>query len=187
MRVGAVLVGHVLGGAIAARFAITHGDRLDRLVLVDTFGLGRFRPAPRFALTLIGFQARPSERTYMRFMRQCSLDLDGLREQMGERWEPFVSYNLELARAPGAKAAGRLLRKVGLPRIATEDLVRIAVPTTLIWGRHDRALRLGTAEAASARYGWPLHVIENCADDPPRDQPEAFLRALHTALGTEAS
>ena len=48
------LVGHVLGGAIAARFAIDYSDRLDRLVLVDTLGLGRFRPAPRFALTMIG-------------------------------------------------------------------------------------------------------------------------------------
>ena len=36
-----VVVGHVLGGAIAARFAIDHGDRLCQLVLVDTLGLGR--------------------------------------------------------------------------------------------------------------------------------------------------
>ena len=182
-----VLVGHVLGGAIAARFAVHRGDRLSQLVLVDTLGLGRFRPAPRFALTLIGFQARPTERSYNRFMRQCSVDLDGLREQMGERWEPFVSYNLELARAPSTKAAGRLFRTLGPPRIPAEDLARIAVPTTLIWGRHDRALRLRIAEAASARYGWQLHVIENCADDPPRDQPEAFLRALRAPLGTPAA
>ena len=100
---------------------------------------------------------------------------------MGERWEPFVAYNLELARGPGAKAVGRMLRELGLPRIPPADLARIAVPTTLIWGRQDRANRLRIAEAASARYGWPLHVIEDCADDPPRDQPEAFLRALHTA------
>jgi pimeloyl-ACP methyl ester carboxylesterase len=173
-----VLVGHVLGGAIAARFAVDRSDRLDRLVLVDALGLGRFRPAPKFALTMLGFQVRPTERTYNRFMRQCSFDLDGLREQMGERWEPFVSYNLDLARAPSTKAAGRLFRALGLPRIPPEDLARIEVPTTLIWGRHDRALRLPIAEAASARYGWPLHVIEDCADDPPRDQPEAFLRAL---------
>jgi pimeloyl-ACP methyl ester carboxylesterase len=179
-----VLVGHVLGGAIAARFAIDRGDRLDRLVLVDALGLARFRPAPMFALTMLGFQARPSERTYNRFMRQCSFDLDGLREQMGERWEPFVSYNLDLARAPGTKAAGRLFRALGLPRIPQDDLARIAVPTTLIWGRHDRALRLPIAEAASARYGWPLHVIEDCADDPPRDQPEAFLRAMRASLDT---
>jgi pimeloyl-ACP methyl ester carboxylesterase len=176
-----VVVGHVLGGAIAARFAIDRGHRLTRLVLVDTLGLARFRPAPRFGLTMIGFLARPTERTYGRFMRQCSFDLDGLREQMGDRWEPFVAYNLELARGPGAKAAGRLMRQLGVPRIPPGDLARIAVPTTLIWGRRDRANRLRVAEAASTRYGWPLHVIEDCADDPPRDQPEAFLEALRTA------
>ena len=181
-----VLVGHVLGGAIAARFAIDGGERLSRLVLVDSLGLGRFRPAPRFVLTMLRFQARPTERTYNRFMRQCSFDLDGLRQQMGERWEPFVSYNLDLARAPSTKAANRLFRELGVPRIPREDLARIAVPTTLIWGRHDRALRLRIAEAASARYGWPLDIIEHCADDPPRDQPEAFLRALQAPLGTAA-
>jgi pimeloyl-ACP methyl ester carboxylesterase len=182
-----VLVGHVLGGAIAARFAVERGEGLDRLVLVDALGLAPFRPAPRFALGLLAFQARPSERTYNRFMRQCSRDLDGLREQMGERWEPFVSYNLDLARGPSAKAAGRLFRSVGLPRIPREELARIEVPTHLIWGRQDRALRLGIAEAASARHGWPLHVIEDCADDPPRDQPEAFVAALRAALGEPAA
>ena len=39
-----VLVGKGPGGALAARFAIEHSDRIDRLVLVDTHGLARFRP-----------------------------------------------------------------------------------------------------------------------------------------------
>jgi pimeloyl-ACP methyl ester carboxylesterase len=181
-----ILVGHVLGGAIAARFAVDESHRLRQLVLVDTLGLARFRPAPRFALTLVAFQARPTPRTYDRFMRQCSFDLDGLREQMGERWPPFVAYNLELAQGPGAKAVGRMFRELGLPRIPSASLARIGVPTTLIWGREDRATRLSVAEAASDRYGWPLHVIERCADDPPRDQPEAFLRALHAATERQA-
>ena len=30
---------------------------------------------------------------------------------------------------------------------------------------------LAVAEEASARFGWPLHVIENCNDDPPVEQP----------------
>ena len=177
-----ILVGHVLGGAIGARFAINHSDRLSRLVLVDSLGLARFRPAPRFAVTMIAFLMRPTERTYTRFMRHCSYDLDGLREEMGARWEPFLAYSLERARGPSAELAGRLLREFGMPRIPPDDLARITAPTVLIWGRHDRANRLRIAEQASARYGWPLHVIENCADDPPRDQPRAFLIALRVAL-----
>jgi pimeloyl-ACP methyl ester carboxylesterase len=179
-----ILVGQVVGGAIAARFAIRHGDRIDRLVLVDSLGLAPFRPAPRFALGMIRFLARPTERSYDRFMRQCSYDLDGLRQQMGERWEPFVAYNLMSARSPRSKTVGRLIRTFGLTRIPPEDLARIPVPTTLIWGRYDRATRLRRAEAASERHGWPLYVIDDCADDPPRDRPEAFLEALHLALGT---
>ena len=45
-------------------------------------------------------------------------------------------------------------------------------------------MRLNVAEAASVRYGWPLHVIENARDDPAIEQPAAFLEALRTALGS---
>jgi pimeloyl-ACP methyl ester carboxylesterase len=177
-----VLVGHVLGGAIALRYAMAHGERLADLIVVDTLGLAPFRPKPAFALTMMAFLTRPTEASYARFMRQCSYDLDRLREEMGELWEPFVAYTLDRARAPSGKAAGRLFREVGLPQLPPDELARVTVPTTLIWGRQDRANRLRIAEAASARYGWPLHVIENCADDPPRDAPEEFVRALRTAL-----
>lgn len=178
-----VLVGHLLGGAIAARYAVRHGERLRGLVLVDSLGLDKFRPSLRFLLTLIGFQALPTEGTYRRFMRQCAYDLDSLQERMGELWEPFVAHNLEFARGPKSKAAAGLLRELGLRPVPPDDLARIAVPTTLIWGRHDRALSLEIAKETSARYGWPLRVVEDAADDPPRDQPEAFLAALRSALG----
>jgi pimeloyl-ACP methyl ester carboxylesterase len=182
-----LLVGHVLGGAIAARFAIEHGERLAGLVLVDSLGLGRFRPAPRFALDLVRFVRKPTERSYERFMRQCSYDLDGLREGMGESWGPFVAHNLELAGAPSAKQAGKLMKRVGVPRIPPTELDRIEVPTTLIWGREDRANKPRIAERASARHGWPLRVIEGCADDPPRDRPQEFLAALRPALDAARS
>lgn len=180
-----VVVGHVIGGPIGARFAATHGHRLRHLVLVDSLGLARFRPKPGFAATFFGFVSRPSERSFTRFMGHCSHDLDLLRDQMGEDWDPFVAYNVALTKAPKAKAGGKLFRTVGLPRVTPDELAKIEVPTTLIWGRHDRALNLKIAEAASERYGWPLHVIEHCADDPPRDQPAAFLAALRAALAEE--
>jgi pimeloyl-ACP methyl ester carboxylesterase/SAM-dependent methyltransferase len=178
-----VLVGHLLGGTIAARFAIERGDRISRLVLVDSYGLGPFRPAPSFALAMISFMAWPSERTMERLFRGCFTDLDGLRAQMGERWEPLATYGLDRARTPSMKAAlRRLMSQFGIRAIPPEDLARIAVPTTLIWGRHDLQVRLRVAEAASARYGWPLHVIEHAADDPAFEQPEAFLAALRPTM-----
>jgi pimeloyl-ACP methyl ester carboxylesterase len=182
------LVGHGLGGAIAARFAGDQGDRVARLVLVDSYGLGHFRPTPRFALALLGVIVRPTERTQQRLFRQCMADPDGLREQLGERAALLEAYALDRARSPGQKAALRsLMPQLGLPAIPPAELARITVPTTLIWGRHDRQVRLGVAQAASARYGWPLQVIEDAADDPAIEQPEAFLGGLHAALGPAAS
>ena len=66
--------------------------------------------------------------------------------------------------------------------IPQDVLGRIEVPTALIWGRHDLQTRLSVAQSASARYGWPLHVIEGARDDPFFEQPEAALRALRASL-----
>ena len=63
-------------------------------------------------------------------------------------------------------------------------LMWIAVPTTLIWGRHDLQTRLRVAEAASGRYGWPLYVIEGARDGPFFEQPEAAVRALRPRSAT---
>lgn len=177
------VAGHLLGGAVAARFASARGNRLDRLILVDSYGLARLRPTPRFALALIGFLARPSERTQQGLMRQCMDDLDGVRTRMDGRLELLEAYALECARTPTMKAALRqLMPTLGTPAIPAADLADIGVPTTLIWGRSDRQVALHVAEAASARFGWPLHVVDGAADDPAVEQPEAFLQALHSAL-----
>lgn len=176
-----VLVGYALGGAIAARFAIEHGARLQRLVLVDSFGLTALDPAPEFARAIDAYLTQPDERSHDELWRYCAHDRDGLRAQLGERWEQFKAYNLDRARAPGTMAALDGLMAQSAPAIPEAGLARIAVPTSLVWGRHDLATPLRVAEAASARYGWPLHVIDGCADDPPVEQPEAFVRALRNA------
>ena len=177
------LVGASLGASIAARFAIAHPDRLSRLVLADAGSLARFRPAPGVLLALVRFVARPSERSQRGFFRQVTVDPAGARAAMGERWEAFQAYGLELARTPSVREANRrLLRELGTKVIPPAELARIAVPTSLIWGRHDRVMRLRIAEEASARYGWPLRVIED-AGHFVVEQPEAFRRALRAALG----
>ena len=180
-----VLVGYALGGAIGARFACDHSDRVRELVLVDSLGLTPFEPAPDFGLALHGFLAEPTEHTHEALWRHCALDLDRLRQKMGAGWDAFEAYNLDRASTPSVQTAlGELMEQFGGPAIDPAELERITVPTRLIWGRHDLATPLAAAEAAGARYGWPLEVIEDVGDDPPVEQPQAFVRALRAADGT---
>jgi pimeloyl-ACP methyl ester carboxylesterase len=177
------LVGQLLGGAIAARYAIDYSHRLNRLVLVDTFGLRPFQPAPEFGLALTNFLTEPTERTHTDLWHHCAFNLDALRQRMGKRWQPFEAYNLDRARAPSVQAAvATLMEHFGAPAISASDLARITVPISLIWGSHDRATPLAVAMEASARFGWPLHVIENCNDDPPVERPDELLQVLRVAL-----
>jgi pimeloyl-ACP methyl ester carboxylesterase len=179
-----VLVGHGLGGAIAARFATDQDDRLAGLVLVDTLGLAPFEPTPTFGHALHRFLAEPTEHTRDDLFRQCFVDLDRLRDQLAERWAPLAEYALDGARTAGQQTTlAGLMPHFGLPAIPPADLARITVPVSLIWGRHDLQVPLPIAERASARNGWPLRVIEDAADDPAVEQPQAFLHGLHAALG----
>ena len=80
------MVGHVLGGAIAARYAARRPGRLRGLILADSLGLARFRPSLRFALGFLRFASRPSERSCEGFMDQCADDRQRLQQQMKDDW-----------------------------------------------------------------------------------------------------
>jgi pimeloyl-ACP methyl ester carboxylesterase len=93
-----------------------------------------------------------------------------------------MTYALVGANSPDQKAALRsMMPQLGWRAIPERELAKISAPTTLIWGRHDRQTRLAVAQRASLRYEWPLHIIEDAADDPAFEQPEAVLRALSVA------
>ncbi|MEQ7125260.1 alpha/beta hydrolase [Actinopolymorpha sp. B11F2] len=203
------LVGFALGGAIAARFAADHRSRnrtdssagsarsggsadtgasgsdprLDRLVLVDALGLVPFDPAPDFGVALNDFLSQPTPGSHDRLWQHCALDLDTLQSRLGGHWDDFRAYNVDRAQTPSVQSSLRaLMAAFGGPAIPAEDLARISVPTTLVWGREDLATPLHVAQAVSERYGWPLHVIDDCGDDPAVEAPEKFLGALRSAL-----
>ncbi|HSK95243.1 MAG TPA: alpha/beta fold hydrolase [Euzebyales bacterium] len=75
-----ILVGRGLGGAIAARYAVDHSDRLERLVLVGAFGLAPFEPVPGFAVALNEFMAQPTAQT------RCSSTASSTSTACGRRW-----------------------------------------------------------------------------------------------------
>ncbi len=75
----------------------------------------------------------------------------------------------------------RLIAKEARP-IPDAELDRIDIPTTLLWGRHDRMVPLSIGEAAASRHGWPLHVIDDAAHAPHIEQPEAFAETLTSMM-----
>lgn len=178
-----ILVGHLLGGAIAARFAASHSEKLAALVLVDTYGLAKLWPSPKFAFALAKFMIRPTFGTQRAMMDRCMVDLAGLRVEMDGDLDMLEAYGLEWAQLPKAKAALRsLMSSFGMPAIAESELKAMTVRTTLIWGRHDLQVPVRVAERASSHYGWPLHIVEHCADDPAVEQPAQFLDALMRSI-----
>jgi FAD/FMN-containing dehydrogenase/pimeloyl-ACP methyl ester carboxylesterase len=172
-----VVIGNTSGAAVAARFALEFPDAVRRLVLVDALGLVPFDPDPGFGRALHAFMAQPELETHEELWRRCTFDLDGVRERMGSRWAAFEAYNLTRATAPGGiQAVGDLVERFGMQPVA--GVGQITVPVALVWGREDLATPLSVAEAFSERHGWPLHVIESCADAPQIEQPAALVRAL---------
>ena len=180
------LIAHSLGGSLAARFAAEHGALLRRLVIYAAPAIGPYRMPLGLRVVALRFALRPSERTAERFDRYALLDLDQTRQRDPGWFEAFSRYTLLRAVVPHVKRTMRQLIKTGTRQVPDAELRPIAIPTALIWGRHDRMVPLRLAEAASNRLGWPLHLIDDAAHAPHIEQPEGFLRALSAVLGLDA-
>jgi len=170
--------------SLAIRFAAQHRDLLRRLVIYAAPGIGRYRMPPGLVVVAVRFGLRPTERNAERFDRWAFFDLDRTRRQDPEWFDAFSAYTLSRAVVPDVKRTMGQLIKTGKKRVPDNDLRRIEIPTALLWGRHDRFVTLDLAEAASTRLGWPLHVIDDAGHVPHIERPDAFLRALRTALGS---
>jgi pimeloyl-ACP methyl ester carboxylesterase len=174
-----VLVGQLTGGAIAARFAADTPGRVRALVLVVPFGLAPFAPAPAFGSALTGYLSDPTGPSHDTLWQHCVRDLDAVRSRLGDRWEAMRAYNVALARTPAnAEALQTILALFATPTIPDEVLARIAVPTTLVWGREDAIVPVSVATAAATRYGWPLRVLDDTGNEPAIENPEEFAKAV---------
>jgi pimeloyl-ACP methyl ester carboxylesterase len=176
------LLAHSLLGSLAARFAIHHGELLRRLVLIGVPGVGPYPMPLSLLMTAIRFDLRPSERSGARFVDWAFLDPIRTRHRDPEWFDAFTAYEMSRGMVPHVRRTKRQLIKACTKQIPDADLQRIDVPTALVWGRADRMVRLQIAELASARFGWPLHVIEDAGHVPMVEQPESFVRALRAVF-----
>ena len=178
-----IVAGHLLGGAMAARHAIDNGDDLAHLVLVDSMGLGWFRPSLRFMLPMARFMVAPTAQTRDRLFAECFVDFDRVGRNFGDHWDDVRDCALESSLEPIQQAAlRRMLPRLGMPPIAASDLAHITTPTSLIHGRHDLQVDLALAQRASRMFGWPLHVVDDARDDPAAECPAQFVAALRAAV-----
>jgi pimeloyl-ACP methyl ester carboxylesterase len=180
-----ILVAHSAPGALAARFAVQDGAGLRRLVLVDAAGLAPFRPSPGLLVALGRSVLRPGIGSFEGLMGRVMYDLDRVRQPDGERWQALAGYAVSRATRPSAKRAMRQVARGGTRAIPHQQLRGIAVPTVLLWGSRDPLLPLPIAQMASARFGWPLHVIDDAGHLPHVEQPKAFLDALAAATAEQ--
>jgi pimeloyl-ACP methyl ester carboxylesterase len=174
-----------MGGSIAARFAAERGDEISKLILVGSGSMGPFRPPPSLLFALIRMIRKPDRAGLHRMQGQIFSDADRVRAQMGGRLTALEDYQIDRAKQPSVNAANRaLLRKVGTKPIPDSKLAAIKMPVALIWGRHDRVMPLKYAERAKAKFGWPLHVIDDAGHVVMAEQPAAFGAALRATLET---
>lgn len=182
-RVGvetALVVGHSLGGLVSCRLALTHPDRVRALVLVNAGGVAMGRA--QLAAIVRGFLAfnvvfsRPGAmRAFARRPRLRRALLSGFLRNPGAMGPELASETLPLMAAPGFETAVR----AGAEAAGDPGVERIAAPTLLLWGRHDRVLTLAQAEAlVSTLPDGRLEVVEEAAHCPMFERPAEFNAAL---------
>jgi pimeloyl-ACP methyl ester carboxylesterase len=179
------LIAHSLAWGMSARWAARDGGSLRRLVIYAAPAIGPYRIPLGLAIRVAMFDLRPSEKNAERLDRFGFFDFDAARRRDHHGWlEAWSSYARERAPVPHVKRTMRWLIKTCTKEIPDTELRRIEVPTTLIWGSHDRFVPLALAERASARLGWPLRVIDEAGHVPHIERTEAFLNALPADIAT---
>ncbi len=172
----AVVAGHSLGGLISSHLALHRPDRVRGLILVNGTGvaIGRARLALIVRSFLVfgavfrrpGVMRAVTRRPRLRrsFLYGFLRDPAGMGAELASETIPLmVAPGLETAVRAGARASGQL----------PPD--RIEVPTLLVWGRHDRVLRLSLAEElAAAIPDARLEVIDEAAHAPMFERPAEF-------------
>jgi pimeloyl-ACP methyl ester carboxylesterase len=183
----ATFVGHSLGGGIAMQLAYQFPERCERLVLVDSGGLGRDVSVLLRSATLPG-----SEFVLPLLAATRLLDVGratgGLLSRLGLRAgtdiEEIARGHATLADSETRGAFVQTLRSVVEPggqRVDASDRLYLAghIPFLLIWGEHDSIIPVAHGLRAHEQVaGSRLEIFANSGHFPQLDEPEKFLDVL---------
>ena len=181
------LVGHSFGGGIAMQFCYLFPERVERLVLVSSGGLGRSvspllrsatLPGAEWVLPVIASgwvrgRAEAVGRILARVGWRASSDVT-------QAWHGFTS----LADADSRRAFLATTRSVIDPGGQTVNAhdhlpMTIEIPTLIVWGTRDRMIPAWHATRAhQAIAGSRVELFEGAGHYPHLDDPDRFAEVL---------
>src|SRR6185437_3716571 len=179
------LVGHSLGGGIAMHMAWQYPERVNRLALVSTGGLGR---DVRLALRVASLPGTsPALAGFTSPVWLWALKRFRAGRAMTPAWRENVQMWIRLGQVDSRRVFFRILRSVcsirGQKVSALDRLALLKHPVLLIWGERDRTIPVAHARrAASLICGCQLEVLPNCKHYPPLEQPELVAASLERFL-----
>jgi 4,5:9,10-diseco-3-hydroxy-5,9,17-trioxoandrosta-1(10),2-diene-4-oate hydrolase len=180
-------VGNSLGGGAAVRFALNHGKRAGRLVLMGPGGLSvnLFAPDPTEGVKNLGrFAAKPSRERMEAFLRIMVHDQALITDELIE--ERFAAANnpesLAAMRAMGMSFAQPETYEEGM---LWREAHRLRQRVLLIWGREDRVNPLdGALVALKTIPRAQLHVFGGCGHWAQLEKFDEFNRLALDFLGS---
>jgi pimeloyl-ACP methyl ester carboxylesterase len=189
----ATVVGHSLGGGVAMQLAYQFPERCERLVLIDSGGLGSEVHMLLRAATLPG-----SELVLPLLASEPLLDIGRgvgrLFGRLGLRLhtdiEEMAHGHASLAEPAARAAFVHTLRTIVDPtgqRVNANDRLYLAekVPFLIIWGERDRIIPVAHAHATHARVpSSRLEIFERAGHFPHVDEPQHFIEVLTDFIDT---
>jgi pimeloyl-ACP methyl ester carboxylesterase len=191
----ATFVGHSLGGGIAMQISYQFPERCERLVLVDSGGLGRDVSVLLRAATLPGSELVLPLLAAARLLDAGRLAGSALRRlglRAGTDIEEIARGHATLSSGESRHAFVQTLRAVvdpGGQRVNASNRLYLTrhLPLLLLWGQHDSLIPASHGSETHALLpDSRLEIFSDSGHFPQLDEPERFLHVLQDFIDTTA-